>query len=655
MKKIFKNATALLLSVVLFSPIAPLATSATDTEEIIADFTYTIADGSVTITGYNIEAEKIVIPQSIEGYPVTQIGANAFKKCSGIKEIVLPETLETIGAYAFAQSSLDTVVIPSSVKKIDNYAYFECDIEEITLKNGIESIGDYAFYDALDLCTNQGDFLPLNIPESVNNIGYLAFNGDVNVPFIIEVDSANQYYSSEDNVLFNKDKTVLIQFSSARGGNRDLYGTSYKIPDTVEAIGDYAFYGEWPISELTFGKNVKTIGDYAFSQNKLIKKINFNVGLESIGEGAFYESSDIEYNLPDSVTSIGASAFSLSSSYRFVIPSGVTEINEWSFAGGIKYIYIPLSVKKISKNAFGRKLEFICYEGSEEQWNENIGAQSFYTYGCDFYYNISDSSHEHIGDYWEVTQEATCTVDGVESCYCVVCMEVIETRAISANGYHADFVNKVFYSNDCEINGMTCLVCSKCDEIIAVIEKPVGHKCEWQVTTPATCTENGKEAHVCTICKKTFEEREVGVLGHVAGEWVVLKQPTYTQNGEIALLCATCGAVIETKSLDKLAPKISSVVLSDIKVDYEGKSKLDLKVSAAGDIDYSVKYSVDDDSIISIDKKGEVTGLKRGSTKVTVTVTDEDGNEYKDTCKVTVKYNLRQWVIYIICLGWLWM
>ena len=85
---------------------------------------YTISDGEVTITDCDENASgKIVIPETIEGYPVTAIGEGAFSPCSHITEIILPSGLKTIGDSAFAYVSFETVHIPDTVTYIGAGAF----------------------------------------------------------------------------------------------------------------------------------------------------------------------------------------------------------------------------------------------------------------------------------------------------------------------------------------------------------------------------------------------------------------------------------------------------------------------------------------------------------------------------------------------------
>ena len=89
------------------------------------------------------------------------------------------------------------------------------------------SIGDYAFENCRSL-------LSIDIPKNVTNIGYIAFAGDSSLTYF-NVDTDNTNYSSSNGILFNKGKTILIQYPAGKTGS------NYTIPNSVTTIGERAF------------------------------------------------------------------------------------------------------------------------------------------------------------------------------------------------------------------------------------------------------------------------------------------------------------------------------------------------------------------------------------------------------------------------------
>ena len=137
---------------------------------------------------------------------VTSIGANAFKNCSGLTALAIPASVTNIGdcAFTFCRSLTGSLTIPSSVTYIGLNAFADCR----SLTGSV------------------------TIPASVTSIGSSAF---MQCSALIIVDIANPNYSSEDGVLFDKNKAKLIQCPISKTG-------SYTIPSSVTSIGAYAFY-----------------------------------------------------------------------------------------------------------------------------------------------------------------------------------------------------------------------------------------------------------------------------------------------------------------------------------------------------------------------------------------------------------------------------
>ena len=168
------------------------------------------------------------------------------------------------------------------------------------------------------------------IPSNVIKIAPYAFKGwNCTGLKSIEVAADNVHYSSEDGVLFNKDKTRLIRYPS------DKDGASYVIPGSVVVIEEGAFAGCTNLTSITIPQNVTTIGEAAF--------YNCN-GLKSI-------------NISNSVTTIGKSAFLYCTSLASVtIPQNVTYLEDYTFycCFSLTSVTLPKSVTYIDEDVFGR-------------------------------------------------------------------------------------------------------------------------------------------------------------------------------------------------------------------------------------------------------------------------------------------------------------
>jgi hypothetical protein len=101
-------------------------------------------------------------------------------------------------------------------------------------------------------------------------------------------------------------------------------------------------------------------------------------------------------------------------------------------------------------------------------------------------------------------------------------------------------------------------------------------------------------------------------------------------------------------------PKVNSVSVDDIEMNYKNSATLNPVIDVDEGVSYTVTYTSSKPSVAKVDDNGNVYGAKKGSTEITVTVTDEYGNTVSDTCKVNVTYAWWQWIIVIVLFGWIW-
>ena len=293
---------------------------------------------------------------------VTHIGKYAFSGCSNLTSITLPNGLEDINEHTFYNcTSLTSITIPNKVRWVCFNAFNGCSsLKNVTMSNGIQVIDDGAFHGCKSLTS-------ITIPSSVWSIADNAF-GDCSSLINIDVDKDNQTYSSQDGVLFNKDKTVLINYPI--GSER----TSYNIPDSVTNIGEYAFADCKNLKSIMVSNSLTHIGEYAFSGCTNLTCVTIPNSVTSIGEYAFSSCKSLtSVIIPDGVTRINESTFRECTSLKsIIIGNGVTVIDRYAFYNckNLICVTIPNSVTVIGWYVFDicSSLETVNYKGTKAEW-----------------------------------------------------------------------------------------------------------------------------------------------------------------------------------------------------------------------------------------------------------------------------------------------
>jgi regulator of extracellular matrix RemA (YlzA/DUF370 family) len=304
-------------------------------------------DSSGVIINYKGSGGRVVIPASIF---VTAIGEEAFTevvsvdksgsktyKGKGLTSVVIPNSVTSIGEWAFYENRLTSVVIPASVTFIGDGAFYGNQLTSVVIPASVTRIGNYAFY---------GNRLTsVVIPDSVTSIGWHAFYG-------------------------NQLTSVTIPNSVTSIGQGAFYGnrlTSVVIPDSVTSIGWDAFYGN-RLTSVVIPDSVTSIGWEAFYGNRLTSVVIGN-SVTSIGWEAFSENQLTSVVIGNSVTSIGREAFYGNQLTSIVIGDNV-DIHEGAFRAGVKEVRVVIGDKAGNK-------QYISY--FEDAYNKNGKKAGTYT------------------------------------------------------------------------------------------------------------------------------------------------------------------------------------------------------------------------------------------------------------------------------------
>lgn len=273
------------------------------------------------------------------------------------------------------RNSITSIIMENDVTSIGDYAFYSCiNLISITISNNVTSIGDSAFQSCASLEN-------ITIPDSVTSIDDYVFLYCTNL-IAINVDVNNTSYSSVDGILFNKEKTTLIQYPAKNSR------TNYIIPDSVTDIALYAFHRCTNLTNITISDSVTSIAPYAFNGCINLTAIDVdanNTSYSSIDGILFnktktrliqYPSGNLhtDYTIPDSVTNINDYVFlNCTNLINVIIPNSVTSISHGAFFGcsALTNITIPDSVTSIGNRAFlgCDALTNVYYTGSEIEWN----------------------------------------------------------------------------------------------------------------------------------------------------------------------------------------------------------------------------------------------------------------------------------------------
>ena len=277
-------------------------------------FTWTGANRTITITGYTGSGADVVIPETINNWPVTVIADEAFEG-STIKTIELGP-VETIGRDAFRDCESLVRVTMRQVKAIGESAFAGCDmLLTVTLCDSLREIGGSAFSGCTRLSA-------ITIPDQVNQLGDSVFEGcsalrKVTLGAGIETYAANlfngcgnlaeiqvngTYFMSMDGILYDQSGTTLLLWPAGRTDS------TFTVPEGVTTIGERAFAGTKNLKTVILPTSVTTVGKQAFIRSG-ITGINLE-HVQSIGDSAFFGCAALtEIVLGDGLNSLGGFAF----------------------------------------------------------------------------------------------------------------------------------------------------------------------------------------------------------------------------------------------------------------------------------------------------------------------------------------------------------
>lgn len=290
-----------------------------DGVETVWPFTFEEADGGVVITAYTgaEDATELILPDTVNGLPVTAIGDAAFTGAN-LTALTIPGSVVSIGWSAFAGSALTEIVLPG-VTHLDDRAFAGC--EELTgvTVPVLQSIGSHAFDGCIELKA-------LALPASLEECSSEAFSGCPSLTAFTVAEGGA--FRASEGVLYKDDAVVC--WPAAKQG-------AFVLPADVTVIGERAFADAAGLTEITLHDSLRQIGPWAFAGCTGLTAFNMTDGMTvaEIPEGAFSGCRALNsVTIGASVTAIGSQAFHGCGALTSVaIPATVTQIASLAFSG----------------------------------------------------------------------------------------------------------------------------------------------------------------------------------------------------------------------------------------------------------------------------------------------------------------------------------
>ena len=275
-------------------------------------------DGTVTLVAYEGDETHIQTPDQIDGKAVSALGASlfaghaeieealvrgsvkvidehAFDGCTSLANVVLPDTLVSVGLLSFAKAGLKSLALPASVRRIGEKAFFHCkQLESVAFPQSLVEIGESAFaYSGLK---------NVFIPESVERLGFNAFDLTPAQARIgqgaIRIAEGNALYRTDGAGLYCKDELVELPG----------YVKEYEVAAGTRRIAPGACKRHPTLAHVSLPEGLVEIGDDAFCSNRALRVVDLPESLERIDERAFVDTSVSVLRISRNVTHIGADA-----------------------------------------------------------------------------------------------------------------------------------------------------------------------------------------------------------------------------------------------------------------------------------------------------------------------------------------------------------
>lgn len=280
-------------------------------------------------------------------------GIRCFGYCDALEELTLTTDVSDSFAQNFCpvDSAIERVTVTGEASRVGPRAFTELkNLKELTLGSGVTELQNGAARGCSQLETVRGGEGVRTVWDDV----FSAYSPWLSKTGPVVLGSVLLQYNSDGSPTMTVPASVTTIHSSAFKGNTDL--ETADLPEGLEEIGSYAFYGCTALRELAVPGTVTAIGNSAFFGCTALETVDLRPGLEEIGSYAFSGCSALKtLTLPGTVTALGARAFERCESLpEITVPGTVTEMGDHVFSGctALKTAVLSPGLESVSRYAF---------------------------------------------------------------------------------------------------------------------------------------------------------------------------------------------------------------------------------------------------------------------------------------------------------------
>ena len=305
---------------------------------------------------YNCDSlTSIEIPKSLKIATDDFYKVGAFRDCDNLKIVTFEEGTTKIVARLFSQcTGLEEIIIPNTVTIIEDEAFSDCvNLQTVQLSNKLENINDSAF-------RNCSSLLEISLPDTVTSIGTYVFT---------------------DCSSLKKAKLPSTLKIVAEGLFQNCAMlTTIELPDSIIAIENKAFQNSG-LTKLYLPQNIETIEPYSFNNCDVLQAISIPDSVTVLGTYSFADCEKLsDVDLGTGLTQINSYAFNLCPAIqKIVLPYRMSTVaaNAFTNCTNLTEITIPRATGSIADNAFSYPTKMTVYGVTgtyAEEWADSVGA-----------------------------------------------------------------------------------------------------------------------------------------------------------------------------------------------------------------------------------------------------------------------------------------